>query len=132
MADHVLIRDNAAQNPQHWFLRNRWHEVSYYAVAPSISPAGPTPRNCANGMSCLTLSFDIPPPSNNHRGLIVITGRGLPGQNRPALALADRLEGANCDLAGPNCAPDTTFAVRSPPLMINRSFNDRIAVISSN
>jgi hypothetical protein len=128
----VLVRDSAAQNPQHWFVRNGWHQVSYYAVALAVSPAGPAPRNCLNGATCLTLNFDNPPPSNNHRGLIILAGRGLAGQNRPALALTDWLEGANCDLVGPNCVPDATFALRTPPLMINRTFNDRIAVIASN
>ena len=35
---YVLDPNNSATN---WFFRNKWHEVSYYAVAPNITPSGP-------------------------------------------------------------------------------------------
>jgi hypothetical protein len=130
MADHPLIQDSAAANPQHWFLRNSWHQVSYYAVAPTIAPAGAAPRNCVSGGNCLSVAFRN--PGNTQRGLLVISGRTLSAAVRPNGTLTDWLEGTNCDLAGPNCVPDTAFAARTPPLMINRTFNDRVAVIDSN
>jgi hypothetical protein len=50
--------------------------------------------------------------------------------------LTDWFEGANCRPIGdPQCTlatSATTFALRSPTLIINRSFNDRIAVVDSN
>jgi hypothetical protein len=122
MADHPLIQDSAATNPQHWFLRNRWHQVAYYAVAPEIAPGGA--GVCAG---CLTVNFGNPAAAQ--RGLIVLSGRSLNGAARPNGTLTDWLEGANCDLAGPNCAPDTTFATRAPTLAVNRTFNDRVVVI---
>jgi hypothetical protein len=120
MADSPLVQDSAAANPQHWFLRNRWHEVSYYAVAPSISPAGAAPRTCVAGTNCLSVSFRN--PGNTQRGLIVISGRSMLGIPRPNGNLNDWLEGSNAD-------GNTSFALRDPMLIINRTFNDRIAVI---
>jgi len=133
LADHPLVQNSAATNPQHWFLRNGWHQVSYYAVAPTIAPAGAAPRSCVSGGNCLSVAFRN--PGNTQRGLLVISGRTLNSAARPNGTLTDWLEGTNCDLAAgppPNCAPDTAFAARTPPLMINRTFNDRVAVIDSN
>lgn len=117
----ALLADQPQVRPNHWFARNRWHEVAYYAVAPNIAPSGA--RACVTGSSCLQVAFH--PADGNQRGLIALAGRALAGQARPALAVADWLEGANADGASP-------FALRSPALMVNRSFNDRIAVIDAN
>ena len=38
LADHALIDPTNSQYS--WFYRNRWQEVSYYAVAPGIAPSG--------------------------------------------------------------------------------------------
>lgn len=136
LADHVLVRDDALQNPQHWFLRNRWHEISYYAVTAPISPSGAAPRGCTNGVDCLTANFATPAPNDNRRGLLILAGRALAGQTRPSppnpIAVRDWLEDANCDLAGPDCSPDRAFTLRAPTLVINRTFNDRIAVVDAN
>jgi hypothetical protein len=122
LADHPIL--SSADPTYNWFFRNNWHQVSYYAVAPDIAPSGP--RVC--GASCLTLSFHN--PSAGLRGLIVIAGRSLNGTPRPNGTLTDWLEDANCDPGpGPSCAPNMAFATRAPTLMINRAFNDRVAVI---
>lgn len=114
LADHpVLDTSDATYN---WFFRNNWHQVSYYAVAPDIAPSGP--RTC--GANCLTVNFRT--PSAGQRGLVAIAGRSLPGQSRPPAGVSDWLESANSD-------GDLVFAVRNPGFMINRTFNDRIAVI---
>jgi hypothetical protein len=105
-----------------WFRRNRWHEVSYFALAPNIAPSGT--GSCVTGTSCL--SADFLAPSGAQRALIVIAGQSLSGQARPPAALSDWFEGENA------IGVDDLFAVRDPGLTINRGFNDRIAVIDSN
>ena len=119
LVDHAVINPNDATLG--WFRRNRWHEVSYYAVAPNIAPSGT--GSCVTGASCLSANFLA--PSGAQRGLIVIAGQSLSGQARPPAAVSDWLEGENAVV-------DNVFAVRNPGLMVNRSFNDRIAVIDRN
>jgi hypothetical protein len=114
LADHPVVDPTDAT--YNWFFRNNWHQGSYYAVAPDIAPSGP--RAC--GANCLTVNFRN--PSVGQRGLIAIAGRSLAGQARPPVAVTDWLESTNND-------GDLVFAVRTPALMINRTFNDRIAVI---
>jgi hypothetical protein len=121
LADHPMLDPT---NPAlGWFVRNNWHQVAYYAVGPDIAPSGP--RVC--GANCLTVNFHN--PGAGLRGLIVISGRSLAGSARPNGTLTDWLEDGNCDFAAPNCVPNLTFTARAPGLMINRGFNDRIAVI---
>jgi hypothetical protein len=123
----ALLADHAVFDPANvtfsWFFRNNWHQVAYYAVAPEIAPSGA--GACAG---CLTVNFRN--PSATRHALIVISGRSLDGTARPNANSRDWLEDTNCDPAGGVCTPDTTFAVRAPPLAINRGFNDRIAVIA--
>jgi hypothetical protein len=119
LADHPLV--DSANAADGWFLRNKWHEVSYYAVAPGIAPGGG--GSCTTSTSCLRLTYH--PSDGKQRGLIVIGGRKLGTQTRPAAAVTDLLEGANADGASP-------FELRSATLTINRTFNDRFAVIDSN
>jgi len=127
LADHPLV--DSANATYGWFLRNKWHEVSYYAVAPTIAPSAAPPRSCITGATCLQVNYHLDnnrqPDDGKPRGLIVIGGRKLGTQTRPAAAVTDLLEGANADGASP-------FELRSPTLTINRTFNDRFAVIDSN
>ena len=125
LADHPVV--DPSNSTYNWFFRNKWHEVSYYAVAPNISPAGT--RSCVTSSTCLQLAYHRDSSGANDegkpRGLLVIGGRQLSGQNRPATVVTDLLEGANADGTSP-------FEVRSATLLTNRSFNDRFAVIDSN
>ena len=116
-SDHPVVDPNNATF--NWFYRNNWHQVSAYAVAPDVAPNAAAPRAC--GANCFTVNFRN--PNAGHRGIIAIGGRAFTWQQRPALALADLFEDTNTGAA------DLTFATRVPGLMINRSFNDRIAVI---
>jgi hypothetical protein len=125
MVDHPLIQDSAATNPQHWFLRNRWHHVSYYAVSPDSAPGGA--GACA--ANCLALSFardgTLNPPAEtttNVRSLLAIAGRSIAGQVRPPLAVTDWLEDTNADA-------NLSFGMRATGLVANRTFNDRITAI---
>lgn len=118
-ADHPVVDPgNATHN---WFYRNNWHQVAYYAAAPNVTPSGP--RLCVTGSTCLGAAFHA--EDGRHRGLVLLTGRALAGQDRTIATPNNWLEAANNDGASP-------FTVRDPALMMNRSFNDRIAVIDKN
>lgn len=112
--DHPVVdANNASFN---WFYRNGWHLVSSYAVAPEIAPSGA--RVCAP--NCFTVNFRN--PTTGHRGLIAIGGRAFGAQARPPVLLSDLLDDTNNN-------NDAVFAARVPTLMINRTFNDHIAVV---
>jgi hypothetical protein len=122
LADHPLLDSNdAATNGPGWFLRNRWHEVAYYALAPGVAPSGV--GSCTSSTTCLNVTYH--PSDGKQRGLIVIAGRSLSGTTRPNGSLVDWLEGTNAD-------GDATFTLRAPALRVNKTFNDRIAVVDGN
>ena len=138
----ALLSDHPVVDPSNttytWFYRNKWHEVSYYAVAPGIAPSGA--RSCTTSSTCLQATYHLDnnrqPDDGKQRGLIVIAGRKLGTQVRPPAAVGDLLEGLNCrPVATPAC-PGTTsgtvFALRSTTLTVNQGFNDHFAVIDSN
>ena len=114
----VFDPNNTATN---WFFRNRWHEVSYYAVAPNVTPSGP--HSCATSSTCLQLTRHV--NDGKHRGLLAIGGPKIAAQARPALVAADLLDGTNALGASP-------FEKHSATLLPNRAFNDHFAVIDSN
>lgn len=105
-----------------WFYRNNWHQNMYYAVSQDNAPSG---DGACSDVTCLTVNAAL--TTNTNRALLVVPGRALPivGQARPPVVLADWLEGGNTNL-------DATFWMRDPVLIVNRRFNDRIAVIDSN
>jgi len=128
LADHALIDPTNSQSS--WFYRNRWQEVSYYAVAPGIAPSGA--RSCTTSTTCLQVNYS--PDAGKHRGILVIGGQKLATldgsgspytQVRPATAAKDLLDDVNANGA-------STYELRSPTLVINRSFNDHFAVIDKN
>ena len=129
LADHPIL--DSTNGTYGWFIRNKWHEVAYYVVAPGIAPNNAA-RTCTGSPGCLTVNYHA--SASEKRGLLIFAGRSLnsAAPPRPNASLPDWLEGENCDLSGGVCAPNKTFAVRSPTLLVNRSFNDRIAVIDSN
>jgi hypothetical protein len=119
LTDHSLVDVN---DPSYgWFLRNRWHEVSYYAVAPGIAPAGG--GACVDAVTCLRVTYH--PSDGKQRGIIVIGGTKIGAQARPPLVASDLFEDANADGASP-------FTLRSPALLTGRTFNDHIAVLDAN
>jgi hypothetical protein len=128
LADHALIDPTNSQ--YNWFYRNRWPEVSYYAIAPGIAPNGA--RSCTTSTTCLQVNYS--PDAGKHRGILVIGGQKLATldgsgnpytQARPATAVKDMLDDVNANGA-------TTYELRSPTLATNRSFNDHFAVIDKN
>ncbi len=128
LADHALIDPTNSQ--YNWFYRNRWQEVSYYAIAPGIAPSGA--RSCTTSTTCLQVNYS--PDAGKHRGILVIGGQKLATldgsgnpytQVRPATAAKDMLDDINANGA-------STYEVRSPTLAINRKFNDHFSVIDKN
>lgn len=128
-ADHPLLDPTTTGvGASGWFLRNRWHEVAYYAIAPGFAPSGA--KSCVDGTTCLTVANHRTAAgvvdAGKQRAIVVLTGRALAGQTRPTSNPIDYLEGANAD------GNVFGFETRSAALVGNRSFNDRIAVIDSN
>jgi hypothetical protein len=109
-------------NATNWFFRNKWHEVSYYAAAPNITPSGAL-HSCIDSSTCLQVTRHV--NDGKHRGLLVIGGPKIATQARPALVPSDLLDGANTTGASP-------FELRSTTLGPNRAFNDHFAVIDKN
>jgi hypothetical protein len=128
LVDHPILDPTNTQYG--WFVRNQWHQVSYYAVAQEIAPNGSAACNSpATGTSsdCLTVNYShVDLGDDRVRGLVMIAGRRLSGQAAwPNGSLADWFESNNATGA-------TTYTTRDPSLGNNRAFNDRIAVIDRN
>jgi hypothetical protein len=122
-----LDPNNATYN---WFFRNRWNEVTYYAVAATMAPGGT--RSCTTGATCLQVNYS--PDSGKHGGVLIFGGQKLITrdafgatytQMRPPTVAKDLLDETNADGATP-------FEAHSPTLVTNRAFNDRFAVIYKN
>ena len=112
-ADHALINP-ATSDPFYWFAANKWHEVTYYAVAPSHLPNGPAAHNCSTAADCLGLSGGT--PSANIRAMLILAGRSLNNTARPNGTITDFLEDAA------NRDGDRSFVWSQPR---RASYNDR-------
>lgn len=110
--DHALINP-ATSDAFYWFAANKWHEVTYYAVAPSHLPNSAV-YNCSTAANCLGLTGGT--PSANIRAMVVLAGRSLSGTARPNGTLSDFLEDAS------NRDGDRTFVWSQPR---RASYNDR-------
>lgn len=124
LQDHpILDPDDASYG---WFVRNKWHEVAYYAVASGFVPDGAA--SCVDSTTCLTVAYHRNSANivddGKQRAILVLSGRSLTGATRPNGTLADWMEGAN--------AAGASFETRSASLLNLRAFNDRIAVLDSN
>jgi hypothetical protein len=117
-----LLADAPMVDPNQWFARNRWHEVSYYAAA-GVNLPNSAARACTTAVNCLVVANG--PNDRKQRGIVILSGRRLGAQARPPLAVADLLEGANAGGVSP-------FEARSTALISNVGFNDRFAVIDAN
>ncbi|HUQ75340.1 MAG TPA: hypothetical protein VM183_11485 [Burkholderiales bacterium] len=129
LSDHALV--DPSNTTHNWFARNRWPQLSYYAVAQGLSPSPPSGTRCcgtacvpANANPCLMVGYH--PDSGKQWGLWLLGGAKIGTQARPPTLIGDLLEGANADL-------DTTFTLQGgAALLPNKTFNDRIAVVGSN
>jgi hypothetical protein len=93
-----------------WYLKNRWHELSYYAVAPTCT---------SGGANCLQVAQGNLPPKV--RALVALTGYSLSGATRPNANLNDYLDSAL------NSNNDESFEQK----LAGRSFNDRFFAVSN-
>lgn len=97
LADHSIL-DTTTTASYGWFLRNKWNEVTYYAVAQNYSPTVlPGQPACTNGTTCLSVTN---PPSSGgaagtQRSIAILMGRSINGSTRPSTTLADYLEFGN-------------------------------------
>jgi hypothetical protein len=126
-ADHSLLDSSTTgAGATGWYLRNRWHEVSYYAVAAGHTPAGiaATP-SCTTATNCLTVANVA--PSGAQRAMLILAGRSINGTARPSGTLADYLEFGNATAAFER-QPVSTAATPT----LNNPFNDRIVVVDAN
>jgi hypothetical protein len=92
LADHPVL--DATNSTYGWYLRNKWHELTYYAVATNYTPAvRPGQPSCVTGSTCLSVSNVA--PSGAQRAIAILTGRSINGTSRPSSTLADYLEFGN-------------------------------------
>jgi hypothetical protein len=124
-ADHQLLDES--NTTYGWFVRNRWHQLVYYAVAKQNSPNS----SSTNRYDCQTLQTSPTPclrldpvdasSDGKQRALLVLAGRSLSSPSaRPNATLSDYLELENA-------VQNSVFIKLSP----NSTFNDRIVVISA-
>ena len=114
LADHPLL--DPAHPATGWFVRNQWHRLVYYAIAPAHAASGTHPRTC---LVCLEIKNME--PARQQRAILILAGRSLTGAPRPNGELADFLEGANADASA-------GFESRAA----SAGFNDRIVVVDAN
>lgn len=101
-----------------WFWNNKWHEYTYYAIAPTAMPPGNA--SCTPGTNCLTV-FGLPAvtgATNDKRLALVLSGRPISGQTQPSGARSDYFELEN----------RTTGDREYQASTISTTFNDRVAV----
>jgi hypothetical protein len=118
--DHPFLHPDIedADDDWYWFIRNKWYEVTYYAVAPSHLPSGAT-HNCSTSGDCLTVTGTT--TSSGNRALLVLMGRSLTNAARPNASLADHLDNAE------NRNFDSAFSQDK----FGKTFNDRFFTLSS-
>ena len=123
-SDHPLT--SSSDSNYGWFTRNKWHEVTYYAIASGYSPAIlPSQPACTTGANCLSVSNVT--PTGGQRALLILAGRSINGSTRPSSTLADYLEFGN---ATGNYEKQTVSRANAPAL--KKPFNDRIVAVDSN
>jgi hypothetical protein len=93
LVDHPLL-DSSTSSSTGWFIRNKWHEVAYYAVAEGHSPTSLTGTpGCVTSTTCLSIANMT--PGNNNRAILILAGRSINGSARPSPTLGDYLEFGN-------------------------------------
>lgn len=110
--------ENNGEIPQ-WFLKNKWHQLTYVAHSAGDSPNGGAV--CTVGTNCLTLTGGGT-PSNNKRALVISAGEPLATQNRTSGSISDYYENENND------AGDDNFQTGG----ITATFNDQIRVLDTS
>ena len=121
-ADHPILDTTTATNYS-WFARNKWHELTYYAVGAGYSPTvlvPPAQPSC--GAGCLTVSNVT--PSGQDRAILILGGRSINGSPRPSTTLANYLEFGNAS-GSYERQPASTEVAGS----LKKPFNDRVVIV---
>ena len=127
LADHALL-DPGTSAPTGWFVRNQWHRLVYYALAPPHAASATTPRSCTDAPpTCLDVANVA--PAGKQRAILILAGRALAGQGRPSASVADFLEFGNA--ASPAALERQPVSSAIAPAL-KKPFNDRIIVVDSN
>ena len=90
--DHSLL-DATTASATGWFLRNEWHKLTYYAVAPGYTAVTVAPRSCTTLGTCLSAANVT--PAGAQRAILLLAGRSINGSARPSSTLSDYLEFGN-------------------------------------
>ena len=127
LADHALL-DASTVAPTGWFVRNQWHRLAYYRIAPAHAASAPVPRACTETpLTCLDVANLAPP--GKQRAILILAGRALAGQSRPSGNVADFLEFGNA-ASPPAFERQPVSAAIAPAL--KKPFNDRLIVVDAN
>jgi hypothetical protein len=127
LADHSLLDASTAASTG-WFVRNQWHRLTYYAIAPSLAASGTPPRACTETPpTCLDVANVV--PAGKQRSILILAGRALAGQNRPSSNVVDFLEFGNA--ASPAALERQPVSNAIAPAL-KKPFNDRIIVLDAN
>ena len=127
LADHALL-DAGTAAPTGWFVRNQWHRLTYYAIAPAHAAGGAAPRSCTQTpATCLDVANLA--PAGKQRAILILAGRALAGQGRPSGSVTDFLEFGNA--ASPPAFERQSVSTAIAPAL-KKPFNDRVVVLDAN
>ena len=127
LADHALL-DSSTASSTGWFVRNQWHQLAYYAIAPPHAASGAAPRACTETpLTCLEIANLA--PAGKQRAVLILVGRALAGQSRPSASVADFLEFGN---AASPAALERQPVSTAIAAALKKPFNDRILVVDTN
>jgi hypothetical protein len=101
-----------------WFLVNKWHHATYYAVAaPLHGPGGA--GNCS-GATCISVTVAAGTNLSDRRAVLILAGRSLNGTSGSNRTLADFLD----------TAENTNLDLKFEQNKGNKFFNDRVVGLS--
>ena len=114
---------SALDDPHYWFFRNQWYRYTYYAVAPSATPAGGANLTVNEFPSTFGSTSD-------KRFVLTVMGPAVTGQTRGSTAAMDQyVEGANAaSSASPRVFAYQVFATAGNDRIATCPFTDIAAV----
>jgi len=104
-------------DPWFWFLVNKWHYVTYYAVAPLHGPGAV--GNCT-GTNCISVTVQAGTNLSGERAVLILAGHSLNGTSGSNRTLTDFLDSAE----------NTNLDLKFEQNKNNRFFNDRVVGVS--
>lgn len=94
--DHPLLDTRTAGAGTSWFVRNKWHELTYYSVVTGHTPAAiATTPGCTDTPTVTCMNVTNVSPANKVRAILVLAGRSINGSARPSANIGDYLEFGN-------------------------------------